>query len=209
MLKIPRIDYLPQCVSLKDIPSQSIACNNWEAEFPYTPEVSFAAAHNGTHLFLTFRVRESNTMALVTQDNGEVWTDSAVEFFISFDDTGYYNFEFTCIGKALLGFRQNKMETVHANSDIMSTILRGSSLGEANFEERIGDNSWELNVTIPTTAFFAHNIATLSGLSARANAYKCGDGLSKPHFLSWQPIKTEKPNFHVPEFFGEILFDKA
>jgi enamine deaminase RidA (YjgF/YER057c/UK114 family) len=24
------------------------------------------------------------------------------------------------------------------------------------------------------------------------------------HFLSWNPIKTETPNFHVPEFFGEI-----
>ena len=39
------------------------------------------------------------------------------------------------------------------------------------------------------------------------NVYKCGDNLSQPHFLSWQPIHTDKPNFHVPQFFGEVEFE--
>lgn len=207
MLKIPKIDYLPQCVGLTDVPAQPVACNNWAAEYPYAPKATFAAAHNGTHLFLTFRVDEECTAALVEEDNGPVWTDSAMEFFISFDDKGYYNFEFSCIGKALLGFRKTKPDVTHAGADVMKSILRGSSLGEATFAERRGDNHWELRVTIPATAFFAHDFATLDGLKARANVYKCGDNLSKPHFLSWQPIRTEQPNFHVPEFFGEVEFE--
>ena len=28
-------------------------------------------------------------------------------------------------------------------------------------------------------------------MSIRANFYKCGDELQKPHFLSWNPIKIE------------------
>lgn len=211
MLKIQKIDYLPQCVGLTDTAFEPVACNNWAKEFPYAPKVSFSAAHNGTHLFLTFRVDETYTMALVDTDNGPVWTDSAVEFFISFDDSGYYNFEFNCIGKALLGFRKTKPEVTHAGAEVMATIRRGSTLGEATFAERIADkpygNHWELTVIIPAKAFFAHDFATLDGLSARANVYKCGDGLSKPHFLSWRPIETPQPNFHVPQFFGEVEFE--
>jgi len=41
-------------------------------------------------------------------------------------------------------------------------------------------------------------------MSMMANFYKCGDGLSKPHYLSWKPIVAEKPDFHRPEFFSTI-----
>ena len=39
------------------------------------------------------------------------------------------------------------------------------------------------------------------------NFYKCADGTDSPHYVSWSPIKTEKPNFHCPEFFGELIFE--
>ena len=35
-----------------------------------------------------------------------------------------------------------------------------------------------------------------------------GDNLSHPHFLSWRPIQTEKPDFHRPEFFEQVTFEK-
>lgn len=204
MLKIPKIK-APS--DLSSVPEEAVACNNWSADYPYAPQVRFAAGHDGKNLYLRFRVREECTKAEVAEDNGAVWTDSAVEFFISFDDTGYYNFEFSCIGRALLGFRKTKPEVRHADGEIMRMIGRESSLGTANFAERRGANEWELCVTIPVGAFFAHRLDTLEGVRARANVYKCGDDLSKPHFLSWQPIGTEKPNFHVPEYFGQVVFE--
>ena len=39
----------------------------------------------------------------------------------------------------------------------------------------------------------------------RANFYKCGDETAHPHFLSWSPIGTPSPDFHRPEFFGELI----
>ena len=30
------------------------------------------------------------------------------------------------------------------------------------------------------------------------------DGTILPHYLSWNPIETPKPDFHRPEFFGEL-----
>jgi hypothetical protein len=40
----------------------------------------------------------------------------------------------------------------------------------------------------------------------RANFYKCGDSTAVPHYLSWSHIATETPDFHRPEFFGELYF---
>ena len=37
------------------------------------------------------------------------------------------------------------------------------------------------------------------------NFYKCGDATLLPHYLSWSQIDTEQPDFHRPEFFGELL----
>lgn len=207
MLRIPKIANPAVLSHSEAVSEQAVACNNWAAAYPYAPQVRFAAGHDGKNLYLRFRVEEECTKAEIGEDNGAVWTDSAVEFFISFDETGYYNFEFNCIGQALLGFRKTKPDVTHAGKEIMERIGRESSLGRACFAERRGENRWELLVTIPTEAFFAHRFESLDGLRARANVYKCGDDLSKPHFLSWQPIRTEKPNFHVPEFFGDVEFE--
>lgn len=186
---------------------QPVACNNWNAQFPYSPTVDFSMAHNNRELFIKFQVNEACTMAKVTSDNGEVWTDSCVEFFIALDDSGYYNFEFTCIGKALLGFRKEKPNAVHATPEIMASIKRYPTLGLDNFEEKKGQNQWELTVAIPATALFKHQVKHWSGLQATANVYKCGDNLSQPHFLSWKPIDTPQPNFHIPPFFTAIGFE--
>lgn len=59
--------------------------------------------HTGERLMLRFDVAERHTAAKVTKDNGEVWTDSCVEFFIAPDNSMYYNFETNCIGTVLLG----------------------------------------------------------------------------------------------------------
>lgn len=46
-----------------------------------------------------------------------------------------------------------------------------------------------------------------NGQNAGVNFYKCGDDLPKPHYLCWNPIKSETPDFHLPEFFGNAIFE--
>lgn len=193
-------------ILLGQLATHSIHHNNWPQQYPYSPSVNFTIAHNDKEIFIRFNVSENYTMACVDKDNGQVWTDSCVEFFLSSDDSGYYNFEFTCIGKALLGFRKTRKEAEHATPEIMQSIRRLSSLGTTTFEERKGDNRWSLVVCIPLSALFKHKYRSLSGLKAKANLYKCGDHLSEPHFLSWQPIETPGPDFHVPRFFADLEF---
>mgnify|MGYP002660442642 FL=1 len=186
-----------------------MACRNCPAEFPYAPEVSFRMFHTGDWLMLRFDVAERYTAALVTEDNGEVWTDSCAEFFIAPDTGMYYNFETTCIGRMLLGARKSRTEAEHASPEVLAGVKRYTTLpcGEP-FAEREGDNRWSLTLAIPPQALFRHALTDWSGLKARMNLYKCGDNLSHPHFLSWRPIRTEKPDFHRPEFFEEATFEK-
>lgn len=180
-----------------------VSCNNWPDQFPETPKVSVRLLHNNKEIFVRFDVEEKYTMARVENDNGQVWTDSTCEFFISFDEKTYYNIEMTCIGKVLIGYRSN-IEPQLGSTD---SIKRLPSLGTEPFAERIGDNKWSLTYSVPIIAFWKHNLTELHGVKARGNFYKCGDNLTKPHFLSWSPIKYPTPNFHLPEFFGEISFE--
>ena len=88
----------------------------------------------------------------------------------------------------------------------MQSNRRHSSLGKQKFIERESGHHLGILGAIPATALFKHSFKNLSGIKVKANLYKCGDHLSKPHFLSWQPIDTPEPNFHVPQFFTELEF---
>lgn len=187
------------------IPMPKIAKVNWAKDYPYAPDVKFAIFHDGDNIYLRYEVDETHTMVKSGADNGEVWKDSCVEFFIAFDNTGYYNIEFNAIGKGLVGFRQDRNNAVHAGDDILSLISRTPTAGNEPFEEK-KDMKWSLMLTIPKEVFFKHNLETLSNLNARANFYKCGDDLTTPHYISWKSIDNPTPNFHLPQFFGELDF---
>lgn len=186
---------------------EEISCINWPEKFPHGANVKFRISHDGDAIHVEYAVCEDSSLALTLLDNGPVWEDSCVEFFICFSENGYYNLEANCIGTILLAKRKSRAENVvHATNDILSLIGRKSSLKRAPFSEQsIG--KWTLRLDIPKEAFFLDGISTLSGLNASMNLYKCADKLLVPHYLSWNPISTLHPDFHRPEFFREVLFE--
>ncbi len=71
------------------------------------------------------------------------------------------------------------------------------------------NNYWNITFVIPVSALYRDRFTSWDELKGvRCNFYKCGDGLSKPHYLSWAPVSTPKPNFHTPQFFREAEFEK-
>ncbi|MDR1583755.1 MAG: hypothetical protein LBS55_10970 [Prevotellaceae bacterium] len=212
MIPVP---YLPLTLhTIDDVPAQAltaltahpVACVNW-ATHPYAPAVTVKIAHTPSHLLLQYDVREKSIRAQYTQCNQSVWTDSCVEFFVSLDQKKtYYNFEFNCIGTPLLRHNVKPHEGTYATPELLSTLLTKSSLGNSPIAVQQGDFTWQLLVAIPYTCFFAHQISDLRGQTLLGNCYKCGDELPDPHFLSLFPIRTPTPNFHAPEFFGELVF---
>ncbi len=194
--------------SMQSVQENSLSCVNWPDVFPSKPEVSFKIAHSGEYLYLEFFVEEDEIKGVVTEDNGPVWTDSCVEFFLSLGDSPYYyNAEFSCIGRALLAYRKGRAGAEHATPEVVSRIKRYPSLGTDAIEKQKGDFKWSLLVAIPVSVYWNSGLTTFKGAKARANFYKCGDGLTVPHYLSWNPILTKKPDFHAPQYFGELAFE--
>jgi hypothetical protein len=173
----------------------------WSA-YSYKPAVYFSIAHNNRDIFLKYYVTETDIRANTSAINGSVWEDSCVEFFISFDDKGYYNLEINCIGTALVGFGPERSGRV---------LLAEQLIKKIRFETSIKNNAdqfqWELVLIIPSEIFLHHSFSSLKDITARANFYKCGDALPRPHFISWAPIEAQSPNFHLPQFFGMLVFE--
>ena len=198
---------VPALFDAQGIEWNTIACVNW-AEFPYQPEVKFRAAHTGDAILLHYQVTEASVRAVALTDDGRVWEDACVEFFLSPEGNDfYYNFECNCATKLLLHGGPAGGERPTASEEVLKSVKRWSSLGAEPFEERVGECTWEVALVIPASAIFRHEIDSLNGKTMRANFYKCGDLLQTPHFLSWAPIDLPKPKFHCPEFFGEVVFE--
>ena len=187
-----------------------VDCNNWAVSYPYAPCAQFRIAHTNDSFLIEYTAKDETVRARNANDNGDVWTDSCMEFFLSpqLGDGTYYNLECNCIGTVLLGVRGENVMKSHAGSEVLGGIKRWSSLGHVPFEEFAINQPWHVALTVPFSSFWHHDIGTMLAEGhnrLRANFYKCGDALKKPHFLSWAPIKNDTPNFHLPEFFGEIV----
>ena len=197
---------VPALLDENGVEFQPIDQVNWK-EFPYKPQASFRIAHTGKEILVHYRVTEASVRAVAPTDNGKVWEDACAEFFVSPEGNDcYYNFECNCAAQLLIqGGRPG--DRPMADPAVVATVKRWSSLGDTPFEERVGECTWELALVIPATAFFRHHIDTLDGRVMKGNFYKCGDMLQTPHYLSWSPIRLERPQFHCPQFFGTLRFE--
>ena len=179
----------------------------WE-EFPYQPEVGFRIAHDDSLLFLKYYVKEEHVLARRTDPNSAVHRDSCVEFFVDPAQNGnYYNFEFNCIGTTHLAYGPGRGKRTFIPPELIKQKIKTwSTLGKESFEEKSGAFEWEMVVVIPSSIFTYDEGLSFSKLVSNANFYKCGDDTTKRHYLSWNPVKTPKPDFHRPEYFGILNF---
>lgn len=187
------------------IPFQKIDTVNW-AEFPYSPNVEFRAAHTGDSLLLNYKVTEEAVRAAAPTDNGPVWEDSCVEFFATFDDKNYQNIECNCVGTILSAVGPDREHRQPAPEELLAGVKRHSTLKKESLPAD-GPVSWEVSLIIPVETYFATGMKSFAGVNAHGNFYKCGDKLPTPHYLSWNPIGVANPDFHRPEYFGDIHFE--
>lgn len=185
---------------------QNIGTMNW-SEYAYKPEVNFRIAYWQDEIWLKYYVKEENILAKETKINGGVHKDSCVEFFIAPGKEEYYNFEFNCVGVPHVQYGKVRENRVEIDPEILKLIKVKSSLGDQPFNEKTGGHEWEMMIVIPKASFSHSNNLTFKGLQGSANFYKCGDDTSKPHFVTWNPVGTEKPDYHQPTYFGNISFE--
>ncbi len=202
---LPDLDVVSDLLD-KQQPRHRIDTINWK-EYNYRPNVNFSIAYGDQEIYLKFYAVENYFKAEKTETNQMVCEDSCVEFFVSpVDDGIYYNLEFNGIGTCLLGTGTARENSTRADAGIISKIRRLSSVGDKPVKERKGEFSWTLTLAIPFEVFFRHKVEDLRGKTFRANFYKCGDELTVPHYVTWNPVGTEKPDYHQPGYFGMLKF---
>ena len=116
------------------------------------------------------------------------------------------NFECNCIGAMVASRRKGRAEDVQPLSpEQMARIERKCTYPREAFEERDGMYEWTVEERIPLDLIFQKPMTDEQfPLTLRANFYKCADKTKRPHFVSWRPIDLPNPDFHCPQFFGEI-----
>lgn len=160
--------------------------------------LSFA---EGMGFHVKMRCYENEVRAEYHNPDEAVYQDSCMECFLNFypEDSGVYlNFEVNANGVMLCQMGEDKCHR---------TFIR--EMGYQQPEVRVDKTKeyWEIEYVIPLTLI--ENIYGKCEFpvshTIKGNFYKCGDLTHTPHYGCWNPIEFAKPNFHLPEFFGNIL----
>lgn len=192
----------------KDFPVAAIDSFLWDIN-GYKPEscaALFAVENEGLYALLWSW--EENPRCECTKRDAPVYTDSCLELFLMpiEGDSRYINFEVNKNGVYLseIGTCRHDRVFIKEITDLEPVI---SPMGI----EADGKKAWGYEIFIPDSF-----ISVLYGTEYRStehklkgNFYKCGDGTDFPHYGAHFPVKTENPDFHRPEFFGNIIIRKA
>lgn len=182
-------------------PKHHLANDSWP-QITTICTADFVIAHKEQYILLKFIISNDYFQSIERPVNSEVHLDNCVEFFIAFDQSDqYYNIEFNCLGIGKMAFGNQKDKRTLLEESVVQKIQTWTKSDAMQ-----GEFNWEMMMSIPADAFVFHQISSFEGLTAKANFYKCGDGLPNPHFLCWNKVVSPTPDFHNPDHFGTIKF---
>lgn len=148
-------------------------------------------------LVVSMTAMERDPLTTYTEDDDPVYRDSALEAFFNFTplhEIPYYmNFEMNSNGAMLndIGFVGDR------KSVFTSVPWRGSC------EVSHSTEAWSVLLRVPMEMIC--NIFSIEPLKAgdhfTCNFYKICESKELEHYASYAPIVSEKPNFHLPQFF--------
>ena len=171
----------------------SIGANRW-TDFQAAPTTTFKMLCGPDGITVLMHTEERGLRMECREQNGDVYQDSCMEFFIKPDnhDVNYLNFEFNPIGVLHLGLGSGRhgrrlIDVDRAIFDIVSVANEGD---------------WTLKFFIPFS-FLLEHFEKISRVF-RANLYKCGEMTDHSHFAAWSEVEVASPDFHVPDFFGFV-----
>lgn len=169
---------------------------NWEI-YPVKYNVKAQLLYSEYGLHVRMETDEKPLRITQTERNSAVCEDSCMEFFFKAnkDDARYFNFEFNAMGTMYLNFRTSRY-------DGEPPVENAEYFG---VQSTITPEKWVLFYTVPFE--FMEKYCGNYTKEMLGNFYKCGDLTCQKHLLSYYPIKTEKPDFHRPEFFDKIVLE--
>ena len=182
--------------------SQFVLTQGWTKRPLKNLSVKGSIEKEPSFIDIKFEVKEPSLKAVMEGYNCDVFKDSCLEIFISLDGKNYYNFEINCIGAILGQHGMGRFDRMFIDEDILSRIRVFSSLGNSPIGIISRPYSYTLEVEIPKDVFVFDAGKSFDNITG--NIYKCADESPTPHYMYLHEVKTEKPDFHRPEYFGEL-----
>ena len=193
---------------------EAFELNNFMGERPdHFPRVRGKVAYDDDAIYAIYEVEDQYVRCTRTEYQSAVFRDSAVEFFFTPGvdvSEGYFNLEMNCIGTALFHFQSEPWgDRDRLAEDHWNEVEVASTFTEVVEPEITEPTTWYLEYRIPFDILEEYHEITWpeSGVEWRANFYKIGDETSHPHYITWSHVENDRPNFHMPEFFGTIRFE--
>lgn len=157
-------------------------------------------AYDDSRLYVRLHAEEPTIRAENTGMLDQPCQDSCLEFFLSpaEGDARYLNIEMNPNCCLYFG--------IGTGRDDLVRLLPTQGVGALNAHCTRSETGWDLYYSLPFSllrlffpAFHPHGIM-------RGNFYKCGDLTQQEHYLAWNRVACAEPDFHRPEFFGELVF---
>lgn len=171
----------------------------WQDSFPSPYITKAQLVHSDEGITVRLSTNEWPITVTAMSYNSAICIDSCMEFFFipNMDEDEYINFEMNPAAIALTakgpGRHSRPRIDIHGeNVKIESSV--------------IGEEGWTVMAFISYDFLLKHY--THCGKEMRANFYKCGDKTVEKHYSTWNPIPTEKPDYHRPEYFGKIILSE-
>lgn len=174
---------------------------DWEG---FNPAPGYASTYvegiyseDGITLFFDSKEPPCNVLARYKGKNDPVCRDSCVEFFVTPDplsDAGYINFELSAGGGLHIGLGKERKGREHPEFE----------MEDFEIETSVYDDGWKAKLFIPFR--FVKDVYGEFRPKFKGNFYKCGDETARVHYITWNPVDVSRPDYHRPEFFGDLYF---
>lgn len=195
----------------KNIPALEI--KNYMGDIPkFHPDTQAKICYTESDIFLIYRVKDKYVRCITNEINGPVWEDSAVEFFFAPDSEAplkYFNLEINCGGTHLFFYNVvPRKDRVAISDEDQKKIEIAHSLPKLVDPEITEEITWTIECKIPLELLKKYSKITTPSKDVKwkANFYKIAVITSNPHYITWSVVENEKPDFHLPEFFGDLIF---
>lgn len=193
---------------------KAVEIKNYMGDIPeFHPKTQAKMCYTDKDIFLIFHVDDKYIRCITNEINGPVWEDSTVEFFFAPDTEvplKYFNLEINCGGTFLFFYNIiPRKERVPVSSDDQLKIEIAHSLPKLVDPEITEQIAWTIECRIPLDVLRKYSNVTTpaKGVKWKANFYKIAVITSNPHYITWSVVENDKPDFHLPAFFGDLIFD--
>ncbi len=173
----------------------------------FKPKVQVEVKNSMLHLH--WSIDQDYPFAQAREINGEVYLDRCCEFFWkpSSQSNYYLNLEVNCLGVPHLAFGPNRLERKFIDPSFLkrqsfnsSLLSNHSSLKSIDLSQK---TDWELDITINLNELAEQIELPIDPQNWQGNFYFCGGRIQAQHLTTFL-IKTEKADFHRPEFFKPL-----